>query len=75
VYYDGSSVPGYTFTLADSGGVRTDTRVRLPAVSCRMIRFVAVCSADFQLWDGSKLDVKPLCAGKGYEQMEFVANG
>lgn len=75
VYYDGSQVSGFSFSLPSSGGVRTVTRVRLPAVSLRMIRIIGSAVADFQIWDSSKIEMKPLCEGKGWQQIEFVANG
>lgn len=74
VYYDGSQTPLYTFTLPNSNGVRTSQRVRLPAVSCRIIRFVGICANDFQVWESSKIDMKPLASGKGYQAIEFVPN-
>jgi hypothetical protein len=75
VFYDGSSTSGYNFTLPNNGSLRQSIRVRLPAVSCRMIRFVAACDVDFQIWESSRIEFKPLCFGKGYQQIEFVPNG
>lgn len=74
VYYDGSQAPLFQFTLPNSNGIRQSVRVRLPAVSCRIIRFVGICANDFQVWESSKIDMKPLCSGKGYQTVEFVPN-
>ena len=75
VYYDDSTTAGFTFTLKNSGGVRNPQRVRLPAVAFRIIRLIGTSSADFQIWEESKIEVKYLCQGKSYLQMDFVPNG
>lgn len=72
VYYDGESVPRWTFTLPNSGGVRAARRFRLPAISCRMIRLIGASVADFQIWTDSKIEFKVLGTGKGYNSIEFV---
>ena len=75
VYYDDAATPGFTFTLPNSNGVRNALRTRLPAISFRMIRFIGTCAEDFQIWESSKIEFKPLCQGKGYQIIEFVPNG
>ena len=73
VYYDGSDVPFYSFTIPEYAGIRNAIRVRLPAVNFRLIRITAPdVAADFQIWEDSKLDWKPLCSGKGYQTAQFV---
>jgi hypothetical protein len=69
VYYDGSSTPGFTFTLPQYSGVRNSIRVRLPAVKFRLIRLILVAATpgdDFQVWDQSRWESKVLCQGKSY---------
>jgi len=76
VYYDGSSTAFFTFTLPNSAGVRSQQRVRLPAVSFKMIRFIATSPTDFQIWgDESCIETKPQVVGKGYAKMAFMPNG
>jgi len=74
VYYDSSATAGYTFTVPSTGGIRQSLRFRLPAISFRIVRFIATSTADWQLWTDSKLEFKPLCSGKGYSVIEFVPN-
>jgi hypothetical protein len=74
VFYDGSSTPGFTFTLPSTSGVRVAQRVRLPAVAFRLIRFVGESSADFQVWEDSSLFYKFLCQGRGYSKSMLVPN-
>jgi len=64
VYYDGTL--GYTFTIPTLGGVRNALRVRMPAIQFRIVRFVMTSTSDFILWETSKYEYKPLCAGKSY---------
>jgi hypothetical protein len=64
VFYDGTL--GYTFTIPELGGVRNALRVRLPAIKFRIIRFIFTSASDFILWETSKFEWKPLCAGKSY---------
>lgn len=68
VYYDGNSAPGFTFTLPQYNGVRNSLRVRLPAVKFRLARLILTSPSgdDFQVWNESRWEVKPLCQGKGY---------
>ena len=68
IYYDGGSSIGFPFTLPENGGVRNAVRVRLPAVSFRLIRLVltSVSGDDFQVWTESRWEVKSICQGKGY---------
>jgi hypothetical protein len=75
IYYDGSSVSGFTFTLPANGGVRNALRIRMPAVSFRLWRMILSCPTDFQVWENSRCQVKNLCVGRGYELMPFVPNG
>ena len=76
VYYDGSSTAFFTFTLPNTSGVRSQQRVRLPAVSFKMIRFIATSPTDFQIWgDESCIESKPQVVGKGYAKMPFMPNG
>jgi hypothetical protein len=75
VFYDDSIlIPPFTFTLPATAGVRNVLRKRLPAVSFRLIRLVGVSTADFQLWNGSKIEMKNQCVGKGWSSIEFVPN-
>ena len=69
-YYDQFTAPQFTFTLPASS--RISTRVRLPAIKFRLLRLVVTASADFQVWGGSKILVKPVCATKGYASMDLV---
>jgi len=71
VYYDGSSVPGFSTTMLASPE-RVSTWVRLPAVKFRLFRMVITSTADFQVWMDSKVEVKPVCATKGYEVMQLM---
>lgn len=74
-YYDGSSTPGYTFTIPAFNGIRNVIRVRLPAVKFRLFRLTApTVDEDFQIWNGSRMEWKSVCAGKGYSYAEFVPN-
>ena len=66
VYYDANSTAGFTFTIPANGGVRNALRVRLPAVSFRIVRFIFTSASDFILWETSKYEWKLQCAGKGY---------
>jgi hypothetical protein len=75
VFYDDSIlIPPFTFTLPATAGVRNVFRKRLPAVSFRLIRLVGVSTADFQLWNGSRIEMKNQCVGKGWQAIEFVPN-
>lgn len=75
VYYDSVTPPAFTFTLPFiAPGLRNAMRVRLPAISFRMIRFVGTSASDFQIWESSKVEFKPQCSGKGYQVIEFVPN-
>lgn len=65
VYYDGSETPFFTFTIP-ALGTRNAFRQRLPAVKFRLVRFIFTCPADFQLWDTSKYEWKPVAQGKGW---------
>ena len=71
VYYDQFTGPQYTFTLPPSQ--RISTRVRLPAIKYRLMRIIITSTADFQIWGGSKVEVKPVCSTKGYQTMDLVA--
>ena len=71
VYYDDSSTPGFSFTLPSTGGIRNVIRIRLPAVSFRMIRFIGTSAADCQIWDTSRMEYKVLPTGKGYAVEQF----
>jgi hypothetical protein len=74
VYYDAAETPGFTFTLPNTNGVRNAQRVRLPAISFRMIRFVGTCAQDFYIWESSRIEWKQQGVGKGYQVVEFVPN-
>jgi hypothetical protein len=82
VYYDNAATPGYTFTLPAVGTfiglrffpTRTIRRVRLPAVSFRLIRFIGTSTANFQIWDSSSAYMKFQCQGRGYQRAPFVPN-
>lgn len=70
IYYDLNPTAGFTFTLPAS--TRISTRVRFPAVKYRLMRVVATSDEDFQIWNDSKLEVKPVGTGKGYQSMDLV---
>ncbi len=75
VFYDGVSDldnPGFSFILPTNNGVRNAIRIRLPAVSFRMIRFIGVSDGDFQIWTNSRICWKPQKVGSGYQVVEFV---
>jgi len=72
VFYDDSSTAGFTFTLPVTSPSRQAQRVRLPAVSFRMIRIVGISEGDFQIWTNSKINYKPQKVGSGYQVIEFV---
>ena len=72
VYYDGATTPGFSFTLPTNTGIRNALRQRLPAISFRYIRLVAVSTGDFMLWQDCKIEFKPQASGKGYQVIEFV---
>ena len=75
VYYDDNSTAGFTFTMPNTNGVRNALRVRLPAASFRMIRFVGTSDEDFMVWESSRIEFKVQGQGKGYQIIEFVPNG
>lgn len=74
VYYDSANTPGFTFTMPQADGIRNPLRQRLPAKSFRTIRIIATSPKDFMMWQDSCLWWKPLCAGRGWEKLEFVDN-
>lgn len=71
IYYDQGATAGYTFTLPASP-VRISTRIRFPAVKFRLFRMVITSTADFQLWPGSFLRVKPILTAIGYNQFPLT---
>jgi hypothetical protein len=75
IYYDTSTtVAPFVFTLPIYNGLRKPFRQRLPAVKFRVLRMVMDSEGnDFQIWDSSNFDVKPVGQGKGYEKMPLLA--
>jgi len=75
VSYDESAlVAPFVFTLPQYNGVRNSIRQRLPAVKYRLMRIVLDSAGnDFQLWDSSKLAVKPLKQGSGWEVIPLLS--
>jgi len=75
VYLEGSGTPTYTFDLPSSGGLRAAFRKRLPPVEGKLWRFLALSSANFKLYPGSFIEMKPVCAAdqKGYTQFPLGA--
>jgi hypothetical protein len=71
LYYDQNPNPQYTFTLP-AAPIRTSTWVRFPAIKFRLFRMVTTSAADFQVWQDSKFEVKPICLSKGYSVMSMV---
>jgi hypothetical protein len=67
VTFDNTAVAPYLLTLPSTGGARSVLRLRLPPVKFRLARLVVTAGQDFQLWNDSRWEVKPVCAGKGYE--------
>ena len=61
----------FPFTLPSTGGLRNVIRVRLPAVSFRIIRFIGTSTADCQIWNTSRMEYKVLPTGKGYAVNSF----
>lgn len=73
VYYDYAVVP-FVFTLPEFNGIRNPFRQRLPAIKYRLRRLVMDSAGeDFQVWDSSGFDVKPVGQGKGYEKLPLMA--
>ena len=72
IYYDDSPTIGFPFTLPQYSGVRNSLRVRLPAVSFRLLRCILTSTADFRVWNESAFEVKPLCQGKGYQKFPMM---
>jgi len=72
VYYDDSPTVGFPFTLPQYSGIRNPLRVRFPAVKFRMMRCILTSAADFQVWNESNFEVKPLCQGKGYAKFPMM---
>jgi len=67
-------VAPFVFTLPQYNGVRNSIRQRLPAVKYRLMRIVLDSAGnDFQLWDSSKLAVKPLKQGSGWEVIPLLS--
>jgi hypothetical protein len=75
VYYDESAlVDPFVFKLPQFNGVRNSFRQRLPAVKYRLIRLVMDSAGnDFQIWDSSAWNVKPVKQGSGYEKIPLLA--
>lgn len=74
VYYDDAEIPGFVFTLPEYSGVRNPFRQRLPPIKFRLLRMVLDSDGnDFQVWNTSHFEVKPICQGKGYEKMPLMA--
>jgi hypothetical protein len=75
VYYDESVlIPPFVFTLPLYNGVRNSFRQRLPAVKYRLRRMVMDSAGnDFQIWNESHFEVKPVCQGKGYEKIPLLS--
>lgn len=74
VYYDGAEIPWFVFTLPTYFGVRNSFRQRLPAIKFRLIRLVLDSNGeDFQIWDSSGWETKPVAQGKGYEKIPLLA--
>lgn len=75
VYYDESAlVQPFVFVLPQYNGVRNSFRQRLPAVKYRLRRIVLDSNGnDFQLWDTSKLAIKPVKQGAGYEAIPLLS--
>ena len=79
VYFDGSSVPSFSFTLAQSvpqaspyqGQTRTVKLVRFPAWKYKTRRIVITSASDFQLFGASFIEMKPVTTGKGYAKVPF----
>lgn len=71
LYYDQNPNPQYSFTLP-AAPIRTSTWVRFPAIKFRLFRMVTTSAADFQVWQDSKFEVKPICLSKGYSVMSMV---
>lgn len=66
IYYDGSTTPGFTFTLPQNLGVRISYRQRLPSVKFRILRCILTSENDFMVWTDSRFEVKVICQGKGF---------
>jgi hypothetical protein len=71
IIYDDPCWPNFTFTLPANGGVRNPLRLRLPAVKFRFLRCIMTSTADFQIWETSNWDVKPL-GSKGYQTQPLL---
>ncbi len=66
VYYDGALTPEFTTTLP-AEPFRMSKWQRLPAVKFRLLRMIITRAEDFQIWQDSKFEVKPVNATKGYQ--------
>lgn len=72
-FMEGSTTAAFSFTLPNSGGNRTITWVRFPANKARIYRWLATCGSDFQMYQSSHIEVKPLCGLKGYTRQQFIS--
>lgn len=73
VYLDGSTSPAFSFTLPQTS-IRTTKRIRFPANKAKTWRFVGTSSSDFQIYDESSLEWKPVTTSKGYQKERFQAS-
>lgn len=75
VFYDaGSASNSFQFTLPSTNGAREVFRQRLPAVKFRLVRVVMDSGGtDFQLWGETKLEVKPVKQGSGWEAIPLAS--
>lgn len=70
VFYDLATSPAFTFLLPSV--TRASVRVRFPAVKYRLIRVILSSAGNCQIWPDSKLEVKLVCATKGYSNVPLV---
>ena len=69
VFLDGNmAVPAFTVTLPTTNGNREAIWIRFPAFKGQLWRFIGTSSnaTNFQMYDSSYIEVKPLCGPKGY---------
>lgn len=74
-FLDGNPSSAFAFDLPSTNGRREAIWVRFPAFKGQLFRWVGICSSNFQLYDASYIEVKPLCGQKGYSPQPLAMGG
>jgi len=72
-FTDGNMVtPAFTFVLPQTAGThRASTMVRLPAWKYKLLRFIGTSATNFQMYDDTQIEMKPLGSGKSYQRSKI----